>query len=180
MGSRRVRAKIVPSGPTRKSARLHGPAAAMPSVEKAQHRAATRNLELTGLPSSSPFSVLQDLSDSHLASVVHDVGLDFAVETGREAEVLSLIRAKEAAQAAIAEAVFRREWRWPRRLPWSQAVPMRWLGPPRRYLGWRRRFLPWLHLRPPPKPMEGARLKPSWQPVVDGGKQPALNAGRFL
>ena len=81
----------------------------MPSVEKAQRRAAARNLESTGFSSSSPFSVLQDLPDSHLASVVHDVGLAFAVETGREAEVLSLIRAKEAAQAAIAEAVFRRD-----------------------------------------------------------------------
>ena len=52
VGSRRVRAKTVPSGPARKSARLHEPAAAMPSVEKAQRRAAARNLELTGVEAS--------------------------------------------------------------------------------------------------------------------------------
>ena len=92
---------------SRKSARLHGPEAALPTVEKAQRRAAARNLETGTLPSS--FAILQDLPDFHLAAVVHDVGLAFAIEKGTDSEILSLVRAKEAAQAAIAEATFRRD-----------------------------------------------------------------------
>ena len=105
--ARRPRARPSATGPARKSARLHGPEAALPTVEKAQRRAAARNLE-TGNPSSS-FAILQDLPDSHLAAVVHDVGLAFAIEKGTDSEILSLVRAKEAAQAAIAEATFRRD-----------------------------------------------------------------------
>ena len=106
--SRRPRSRANPAGPPRKSARLHGPEAAVHSVERAERRAAVRNLEGPG-SSSSSFAVLQDLPDSHLTTVVHDAGLAFAVEAGTESEVLSLIRAKEKAQAAIAEAIFRRD-----------------------------------------------------------------------
>ena len=44
-----------------------------------------------------------------LATVVDDVGLAFAIEKGTDSEILTLVRAKEAAQAAIAEATFRRD-----------------------------------------------------------------------
>ena len=80
-------------------------------MERAERRVAARNLETPSgsFSSHSLFAILHELPDEHLAVVVHDVGLAFSIEVGRETEVLSLIRAKEEAQAAIAEANFRKD-----------------------------------------------------------------------
>jgi hypothetical protein len=111
---RRRRTRTVAVGPARKSARLRGPAAAATVMERAQERTASKNLEgnpkpPSSLPSLEQFSVLPALSDSHLEVVAHDSGLAFSVESGTPAETLSLIRAKEEAQAALAHAAFCRD-----------------------------------------------------------------------
>jgi hypothetical protein len=111
---RRRRTRTVTAGPARKSARLRGPAAAATVMERAQERTASKNLEgnpkpPSSLPSLEQFSVLPVLSDSHLEVVAHDSGLAFSVESGTPAETLSLIRAKEEAQAALAHAAFCRD-----------------------------------------------------------------------
>jgi hypothetical protein len=88
---------------TRKSMRNRG-AAATPTMAKAQQRAAERNLE-----KGNPFTVLDPLSDSHLSHVASDSCVVFTPSAGTPIEALSLIRAKERAQAALAEAAFRKE-----------------------------------------------------------------------
>jgi hypothetical protein len=98
--SRRRCTKTVSAGPARKSARFLGPTAALPVMQRAQERTASKNLEgnpnpTSSLPSLSQFSVLPILSDLHLETVAHDSGLAFTLESGSTTETLSLIRAKE-------------------------------------------------------------------------------------
>jgi hypothetical protein len=88
---------------TRKSMRNRG-AAAIPTMEKAQQRAAERNLE-----KGNPFTVLDSLSDSHLSRVASDSCVVFTPSAGSPIEALSMIRAKERAQAALAEVAANRE-----------------------------------------------------------------------
>jgi hypothetical protein len=79
------RTKIVPAGPARKSARLQGPASAIPIMQRAQEFTAAKNLDPAGTvpapPLDSDFVVLRDVSDDHLATVAHVSG--FTVEWGR-------------------------------------------------------------------------------------------------
>ena len=63
--------------------------------------AAEKNLE------GNDFALLHRLSDSHLITVMHDSGLAFMLESGSAEEIIPLIRAKEAAQAALAQAAAR-------------------------------------------------------------------------
>ncbi|KAK1662940.1 hypothetical protein QYE76_051099 [Lolium multiflorum] len=100
---RRRRTKTVPAEPARKSARLTD---STPVMQRAQERAAAKNLEPGTI---SDFAVLPSLSDSHLVSVTHDCGMAFETESRPVAESISLIRAKEEAQAVLALAVFRKE-----------------------------------------------------------------------
>jgi hypothetical protein len=100
---RRRRTKTVPAEPARKSARLTD---STPVMQRAQERAAAKNLELGTI---SDFAVLPSLSDSHLVSVTHDCGMAFETESRPVAESISLIRANEEAQAVLALAVFRKE-----------------------------------------------------------------------
>ena len=95
---------------TAEPTRFHGPAASVPVAERAQARTAAKNLYTAGMRDHK-FTVLHDLPDEHLVSVLHDFGLAFSVETGlwSEAEILSLVRAKEEAQASLAPAAFRKE-----------------------------------------------------------------------
>jgi hypothetical protein len=105
------RTKTVSLGPARKSARFQGSEATIPVLQRAQSRAAAKNLEDTGNSSDSDlegFALLHKADDTHLASVAHDSGLAFALECGSQSEILSLVRAKEAAQAALAKAAFRK------------------------------------------------------------------------
>jgi hypothetical protein len=93
--------------------RLLGPTSSTPVLQRAQERAASKNLEgniptVTPLPPISSFIVLPSLSDSHL-EVAHDSGLAFTLEKETISDTLSLIRAKEEAQAALALAAFRQE-----------------------------------------------------------------------
>ncbi|KAK1630378.1 hypothetical protein QYE76_004693 [Lolium multiflorum] len=76
------RTRTVPVGPARKSARLQGPASAIPILQRAQEFTAAKNLDPTGLA--------------------------FSVESGTATDVISFIRAKEEAQAALAFAAARR------------------------------------------------------------------------
>jgi hypothetical protein len=73
-------------------------------MEKAQHRTASKNLDPAGT-----FTPLAHLPDDHLSSVARDSGLSFMTEKHTEAEILSLVRAKEAAQALLAQAALRKE-----------------------------------------------------------------------
>ncbi|XP_071677232.1 uncharacterized protein [Lolium perenne] len=111
---RRRRTRTVAAGPARKSARLRGPAAAATVLQRAQERTASKNLEgnpkpPSSLPTLAQFSALPALSDAHLEVVAHDSGLAFTLESGTTTETLSLIRAKEEAQAALAHAAFCRD-----------------------------------------------------------------------
>ena len=96
----------MPAGPVRSSARLQGSASATTVMQRAQDITAARNdIDRAG---TSGFRVLHKLSDSHLEEVVHDSGLAFSMAGGSGTEILSLIRAKEEAQAALALASIRR------------------------------------------------------------------------
>jgi hypothetical protein len=105
---RRRRTKVVYTGPARKSARNTGLEASVPVLQRAQERTAARNLEPTGTDESN-FRLLHKYSDAHLLKVTHDSGMAFHCASRPETEVLSLIRAKEAAQASLAQAAYRKE-----------------------------------------------------------------------
>ena len=72
-------------------------------LERAQTLTAEKNLE----GNIDDFALLHRLPDSHLISVTHDSGLAFIHESGSAEEIIPLIRAKEAAQAALAQAAAR-------------------------------------------------------------------------
>jgi hypothetical protein len=112
--SHRRRTTTVPAGPAHKSARLLSPVASLSVMQRAQERTVSKNLEgnpnpTSSLPFFSQFSVLPALSDSHLETVAHDSGLTFTLESGSTTETLSLIGAKEEAQAALVHAAFCRD-----------------------------------------------------------------------
>ncbi|KAK1679257.1 hypothetical protein QYE76_040105 [Lolium multiflorum] len=92
-----------PVGSVRKSAR-HGGAAASTAMEKAQKLAAERNLDpATGTnPDPDDFSILDARSDSQLGAVLKDSCILFVPSAGTPVEAISLLRAKEEAQAALA------------------------------------------------------------------------------
>jgi hypothetical protein len=90
----------------RKSAR-HGKGAATSTVmEKAQQLAADKNLDTVIInkvaDKGMDFAVLDILPDSHLSSVVKDSCIIFSPSKGSPGEALSLVRAKERVQAALA------------------------------------------------------------------------------
>jgi hypothetical protein len=94
----------------RKSGRNGGAVAGATTLEKAQRLAAEKNLEtVKDKAKGTDFSILDVLPDSHLSSVVRDSCLIFHPKTGVPGEALSLIRAKEAVQAALAETRHRLE-----------------------------------------------------------------------
>ncbi|KAK1666621.1 hypothetical protein QYE76_054780 [Lolium multiflorum] len=94
----------------RKSGRHGGAGAGTSTLAKAQRLAAEKNLESTkDKAKGTDFSILDVLPDSHLSSVVRDSCLLFHPKTGVPGEALSLIRAKEAVQAALAETRHRLE-----------------------------------------------------------------------
>jgi hypothetical protein len=87
----------------RKSARHKGTTASKPVMERAQRRAAVKNLE------TGTFTTLDSLSDDHLSSVAADSCVVFTPAAGTPVEAISLIREKERVQAALAAAAFRKE-----------------------------------------------------------------------
>jgi hypothetical protein len=104
---RRRHTKTVRAEPARKSAHLTWPGASTPVLQRAQERTATKNLDPTG--KLDDFAILPKVSEPHLLEVTHDLGLAFTCESHSPQEALSLIRAKEEAQATLALAVFRKE-----------------------------------------------------------------------
>ena len=73
------------------------------SLESAKLRIADKNMDAAGNPLPS-FRILNAFSDEHLVSILDDCG----VETrGSQSEILSLVHAREVAQAALAAAAVR-------------------------------------------------------------------------
>jgi hypothetical protein len=92
----------------RKSSRLTGGASSTSALEKAKRRTAERNLDSdAGRPDS--FSVLDLLPESRLSSVISDSCIVFVPSAGSPGEALSLLKAKEKVQAALAEVALRKE-----------------------------------------------------------------------
>jgi hypothetical protein len=104
-----IRTKTAPAtgSQVRKSSRLKGSTSATTSLERAKRLAAERNLD-TG-KGTNEFSVLDLHSDSHLSSVIVDSCVVFVPSVGSLVEALSIIRAKEKVQAALAQAALRKE-----------------------------------------------------------------------
>jgi hypothetical protein len=101
------RKKDVTITAVRKSGRTRGADVGTPALEKAQRLTAEKNLEKNldkakGKAKGNPFSVLDVISDPMLSTVAEDSCLLFHPKAGSPAEALSLIRAKEEAQAALA------------------------------------------------------------------------------
>jgi hypothetical protein len=88
--------KPAQAAPVRKSGRIKGALAHMSAMEKAQRLTAGKNLE------TGTFDVLDAHSDDHLSSVLVDSCVMFVPSVGTPGEALSLLRAKENVQAALA------------------------------------------------------------------------------
>jgi hypothetical protein len=101
--------RMAPASTTRvrKSSRLRGPAASTTSLEKAKWLTAEWNLD--SLAGTNDFSILDSLPDSHLSSVLSDSCIVFTPSAGSPVEALSILRAKEKVQAALAEAAVRKD-----------------------------------------------------------------------
>jgi hypothetical protein len=98
----------------RKSARSQGATAGTSALLRAQRLTAEKNLEGKAGPNTYPekgndFAILDLLSDAHLSSVVRDSCLVLSPTTADPGEALSIIRAKEKVQAALAETARRLE-----------------------------------------------------------------------
>jgi hypothetical protein len=105
------RAPATPASAVRKSARTSAAAPGTSALARAQQLTAEKNLEgkttLIGKEKGNNFAVLDLLPDSHLSAVVLDSCLVFNPSAGEPEEALSIIRAKEKVQAAIAETACR-------------------------------------------------------------------------
>ena len=88
--------------PVRVSARAKGAKGNLPSLQRAQLLQAQKNLETSGNPLPR-FTILDAYSDEHLGEVLGESGVKPMGEGGMD-ELISLIRAKEEAQAALAAA----------------------------------------------------------------------------
>jgi hypothetical protein len=100
--------RATPSSTVRKSARSQGVAAGTSALVRAQRLTAEKNLEGktctdTVTNKGNDFAILDLLPDDHLSSVVRDSCLVFSPTMGCPGEALSIIRAKEKVQAALAE-----------------------------------------------------------------------------
>jgi hypothetical protein len=101
--SARKKKKPVANTPLRKSGRNQGAAAGTPIMELAQRLAAEKNLEMNKAKTKGNLSSALDiLSYAHISSVVRDSCLVFHPRVGVPLEAVSLIRAKEKVQEALA------------------------------------------------------------------------------
>jgi hypothetical protein len=107
--SKAIYSKRATSTPAvRKSSRTQGAAAGTSALLRAQRLTAKKNLEgKAGIDTvkdkGNDFAILDLLPDEHLSSVVRDSCLVFSPKLGCPGEALSIIRAKEKVQAALAE-----------------------------------------------------------------------------
>ena len=104
--SKAKRTKTVPAAPVRTSSHLKGAKGNMPSLQRAQLLQAQKNMEISGNPPPR-FTVLVGFSDDHLHEVLDASGVDPTCVGGAR-ELISLVRAKKLAQAALAAAVVAR------------------------------------------------------------------------
>ncbi|KAK1695684.1 hypothetical protein QYE76_012381 [Lolium multiflorum] len=100
--------RATPSSAVRKSSRSQGVAAGTSALVRAQRLTAEKNLEGKACTDTvknkgNDFAILDLLPDDHLSSVVRDSCLVFSPKLGCPGEALSIIRAKEKVQAALAE-----------------------------------------------------------------------------
>jgi hypothetical protein len=103
--SPRTTKKTTAASAVRKSSRNQGPAANLPALEKAKLLTKTKNLDPPPSgPGTNPFAALPSLSDSHISSVITDSCIVFVPSAGTREEAITLLRAKEQVQAALAEA----------------------------------------------------------------------------
>jgi hypothetical protein len=101
-----------PAAAVRKSSRHGKGAVASTMMEKVQQLAADKNLETVinnnkDVDKGTDFAILDILPDSHLSSVIKDSCIVFSPSVGSPGEALSIVRAKEKVQAALAAAARR-------------------------------------------------------------------------
>ena len=105
--ARGLRSKATPVEILRKSAR-GAEEAEVHALDRAVRLTAKKHASVAALPKGKNldplFSILQELPDSHLLSVASDCCIAFLPSAGNPAESLSMICAKEIAQAALAKA----------------------------------------------------------------------------
>ena len=70
-----------------------------------EDRVAAKNLEAPGMSKTNPFIILQEVDDSSLSSLAVNCGISLDSDVTSELENLTLLRAKEFAQAAIQQAI---------------------------------------------------------------------------
>ncbi|KAK1696377.1 hypothetical protein QYE76_013074 [Lolium multiflorum] len=102
--SPRTTKKTTAASAVRKSSRNQGPAANLPVMEKAKMLTKAKNLDPPSSGPGNPFAALPSLSDTHISSVITDSCIVFVPSAGPREEAISLLRAKEQVQAALAEA----------------------------------------------------------------------------
>jgi hypothetical protein len=104
------RAPTTPASAIRKSSSNAGAAAGSTALMKAQKRMADKNLETTAnKDTGTDFNPLDLLSDNHISKVVKDSCVVFCPSGGTPGEAISLLRAKERVQAALAATARRLE-----------------------------------------------------------------------
>ena len=74
-------------------------------LKLAEDRVAAKNLEAPGMSKTNPFIILQEVDDSSLSSLAVNCGISLNFDVTSELENLTLLRAKELAQAAIQQAI---------------------------------------------------------------------------
>ena len=74
-------------------------------LETAEAKAVMKNLEAPGMHITNPFAILQKVNNSSLSFLAVNCGIQLQSDDTSEYENLSLLRAKEMAQAAIQQAI---------------------------------------------------------------------------
>jgi len=74
-------------------------------LKLAEDRVAAKNLEVPGMSKTNLFIILQEVDDSSLSSLAVNCGISLDSDVTSELENLTLLRAKELAQAAIQQSI---------------------------------------------------------------------------
>lgn len=80
------------------------PRSGVSMLEIAQARVSKKNLEVPGMSTHNTFTILQDVDDSTFSSLALNCGVQLQTEKISEQGNISLLKAKELAQAAIQQA----------------------------------------------------------------------------
>ena len=103
VGCKAKRSKATPVATREPSTRAKAKLGDLSSLESAKLRVADKNLDVSGNPLPS-FTILSAFSDDHLVSILLDSGVELGSSS---ADIIPLVRAREEAQAALAEAAAR-------------------------------------------------------------------------